>query len=53
MLTLRESPNPNAGKYYKLKLYDRRDALDIDSLKVKTDGPCEDVVRGSPLMDRT
>ena len=34
----------------------RGDALDIDSLKVtsrNSGGPCEDVARGSPLMDRT
>ena len=41
---------------YKLWLYERRDALDIDSLKVtsrNTGGTCEEVARGSPLMDRT
>ena len=50
---LRESPNPNARKYYKLKLYDRRDTLDTDPLKVNTDGQCQDVAQGSSLMDRT
>ena len=56
VLTLRENQNPNAHKYYKLGLHGRGDALDIDSLKVtnrNTKEPCENVTRGSPLMDRT
>ena len=56
VLTLRDSPNPNARKCYKLWLHDRRDTLDIDSLKAtsrNTEEPCENVARGSPLMNRT
>ena len=50
-MTLRGSPNPNALKYYRLWLLNRRDALDTDSLKVTsryTGGPCN-----SPLMGKT
>lgn len=55
-MTLRGSPNPNALKYYRLWLLNRRDALDTDSLKVTsryTGGPCKGVTEDSPLMGKT
>ena len=56
VLTLKNSRNVNGHKWLKLWLHDGHDALDIDLLKVtarNTGGPCKDVARSFPLMDRT